>query len=63
MTDSQSVPEQQSWIPELEDFANFAKFPKKTELPEKFELTEKRGFELTGKKKKKRISAPQVNSH
>jgi len=31
-------------IPEI---MNFEKFPKKTELPEKFELPNKRGFKLT----------------
>jgi len=43
MTDSQSVPEQQSWNIKL---VNFAKFPKKTELQGKFDLPDKRGFEL-----------------
>jgi len=42
MTDLQPVPEQQSQNPELVDFANFTKLPKKTELLEKFKLPEKR---------------------
>jgi len=46
MTDSQSVPEQRSWNPKLADFANFTEILKKTKLPEKFELPDKRGFEL-----------------
>jgi len=44
MIDSQPVPEQRSWIPWI--FAYFTKFLKNAELPEKFELTDKRGFEL-----------------
>jgi len=43
MTDAQSIPEQQSWNTKLTDFA---KLLKKTELPEKFKLLDKRGFEL-----------------
>jgi len=33
------------------DFANVTKLLKKTELPEKFELLAKRGFELIEKRK------------
>jgi len=44
MTDLQAVPEQWSWTPQI--FANFTKFLKKAELPEEFELLDKRGFEL-----------------
>jgi len=37
--------------PEPTDFANFAKLPKKTEILEKFELTDNRGFELMEKRR------------
>jgi len=47
MTDSQPVPKQGLRNPEIEDFTDFTKFPTKTELPEKFELLAKRGFEFT----------------
>jgi len=33
------------------DFANLMKFLKKTELPEKFELPDRRGFSLTAKRR------------
>jgi len=43
---------------------NFAKLTKKTELPEKFELLEKRRFELTEKRiKNRRCSWPPANPH
>jgi len=58
MTNLQSVPEQRSWNPELMDFMNFAKLPKKTKLLENFELTDKRGFEFPDKRGFKWISAP-----
>jgi len=35
MTDTQPVPEQQSWNPELANFVDLAKLPKKTKLTEK----------------------------
>jgi len=40
---------------------NFAKLPKKTKLPEKFELPAKRGFELMEmrKKRERKIPAPE----
>jgi len=38
MTDSQQVPKQRPWNPELAGFANFAELPKKTKLLENFEL-------------------------
>jgi len=44
-------------------FANFANFPEKTELPEKFEIPATRGFELRGKTRKKRILASLANPH
>jgi len=44
MTDSQPVPEQKWRNLELADFVNFMEPPKKTELPERFILTEKRGI-------------------
>jgi len=47
MTDSQPVPEQQSWNLQISDFVNFVKLLKKTKLPEKSELLAKKGFELT----------------
>jgi len=47
VANSQPVPEQQLQNPDIADFTNFRKFPKKTELPEKFELPGKRGFQLT----------------
>jgi len=59
MTGSHSVPEQWSWNLELAVFMNFTKLPKKTELPEKFELRDQRGFKLTEKRRlKKKIPAP-----
>jgi len=51
MTDSQSVPGQRQQNPELADFANFAKLPKKTKLLEKFKLPNKRGSEPTEKRR------------
>jgi len=45
MTDSQLAPEHQLQNPELLDFANF------TKLPVKFELLDKRGFELMAKRR------------
>jgi len=44
MTDSQSVPEQQSKNLEIKYFRNLTKFPKKMKLLENFELKDKRGF-------------------
>ena len=44
MTDLQPVLEQQSWNPEIMNFASFTKLPKKTKLPEKFKLPAKRGL-------------------
>jgi len=55
MTKSHPVPEQQSWNPEI---MNFAKLLKKAKLPEKFELLAKRGFELMEKREKRKIPAP-----
>jgi len=49
MTNSQSVPKQQSQNPEL-TFS--CKLQKKTELLEKFELLDKRGFKLMETRKK-----------
>jgi len=46
MTSSQPVSKQWSQNPEI---TNFAKFPKKTELPENFNLLAKRRFELMEK--------------
>jgi len=63
MTDSQPVPKQQSQNPELADFANFAKLPKKIEPPEKLELPAKRGFKLLEKGKSRRASCPLANPH
>jgi len=57
----QPIPKQQSWNPEITDFVNFAKFPQKTELLEKFKLLDKRGFELTEVRKK--YSCPLANPH
>jgi len=51
MTNSQSAPKQRSWNPELADFANFSKLSKKTKLPQKFKLLDKRGYKLTDKKR------------
>jgi len=56
MTSSQPFPEQQSQNPEIVDFKNIVKCPKKIELPEKFKLPAKRRFELT--EKAKRESCP-----
>ena len=53
MTDSQSVPKQRWRNPERADLANFAELLKETELLEKSELSGKRGFELTEKRRKK----------
>jgi len=47
MTESQFVPEQRSWNPEIMDFS---KFSKKTKVLTKFERLDKRGFELTAKR-------------
>ena len=58
MTDLQSVPKQQSWNPELADFVNFTGLLKKTKLPEKFKLPDKRGFEPLQKIIKRKIPAP-----
>jgi len=44
VTDLQPVPEHRSWTPWI--FANLMKFQKKVKLPERFELPDKRGFEL-----------------
>ena len=44
MTTSQPVPKQQLRNPE---FMKFEKLPKNSELAEKFELPDMRGFELT----------------
>jgi len=49
MTDSQPIPEQRS---------QNAKLPKKTELLEKFELLDKRRFELTEKRRAETDSCP-----
>jgi len=59
MRNSQSVREQQLWNPELADVANFTKLLKKTKLPEKFELPNKRGFKLM----EERSREPQDNPH
>jgi len=56
MTDLQSVPKQRLRNSELADFTDFAKLLKKTEHMEKFQLLDKRGFELMEKRK---IPAPQ----
>jgi len=48
MTDSQPVPKQLSQNPELTNLMNCTK---KTELPEKFELPDKKGFQLMEKEK------------
>ena len=61
ITDLQSVSKQWSWNPEFADFANFTKLAKKTELLEKFELPDKRGFELTEMRKKD--SCPLASPH
>jgi len=37
---------------ECMDFANFKKLPQKSELQEKFEIPDKRGFEATETRKK-----------
>jgi len=68
-TDSQPVPEQPSQNPELVDFANFTKFmdfiyltkltEKTPKLLEKLKRSDKRGSELT---KKRRLLAPQPTS-
>jgi len=50
MTDLQSVPKQRSWNPKRMDFVNFRKL-KKTELLDKFELPDRRGFKLTEMRK------------
>jgi len=43
---------------------NFAKFLRKTELLEEFKLPDKRGFELTEKRrKKKKLFLPPANPH
>ena len=52
--------------PELTDFGNFAKLPKKTELPEKFEILDKTEFKMKEKrikkkKKKEKDSCPPAN--
>ena len=57
ITDLQSVPEKQSQNPELEDFASFAKLPQKTTLLEKFELPDKRAFELTEMREARKVPA------
>jgi len=49
--DLQPDPGQQLWNPELADLLNFTKSLKKTKLPEKFKLPDKRGFELMGMSK------------
>jgi len=54
-------PHEQSWNPELLNFANFAKLPKKNKLPDKFKLPDKRGFELT--ENKRANSCPPANPH
>jgi len=43
----------------LQIFANFLKLPKKTELPEKFEFLNKRGFELMVKRTAARFLPPR----
>ena len=53
MTDSHPVPKQRLRNPEI---TNVAKLPKKTELPDKFELADKRGSEPT---EMRTIPAPQ----
>jgi len=47
------VPEQRSWNPEIMNFIDFPKFPKKTEWLEKFQLLAKRGFKLMEKTREK----------
>jgi len=59
INNSVSVPKQQS---QNLEFANFAKFLKKTKLPEKLELLEKRRFELTEKRKKDSCSLANPHS-
>jgi len=57
-TNSQPVPIPKQWLwnPEFTDFLHFVKFPWKTELPVKFEFTDKGGFKLTEKRQyRKRI--------
>ena len=56
MTDSQPVLKQWSRSPEI---ADFMKLLKKTKLPEKFELPDKRQFELMEMRKKD--SCPAAN--
>ena len=60
MTNSQSVPEHQPRKAKLTNSANFKKFPKKTELPVKFEIPDKRGL-LTETRQKD--SCPPANPH
>jgi len=61
MTDLQAVPEQRSWNLELVESAKCAKLPKKTKLPEKFELRGKRAFKPM--KMRKKDSCPPANFH
>jgi len=58
MTDSQPVPQQRSQNLELADFMNFAKFPLKTKLLQKFGLPDKRGFQLIEKRIKEKGCLP-----
>ena len=58
MTDSQSVPEQQSWNAKLINFPDFSKLLKKTYLPEKFGLPDKRGFKLMKIRRDEKHSCP-----
>jgi len=59
MTDSQSIPKQQSWNSKL---VNSSKFLKKTKLPEKFELWDKRGFELPDKREAAFLALANLHS-
>ena len=50
-----------SWNVKFTNFWEFCKIPKKAELPEKFKLPDKRGFELTENKKSRELPAPPAN--
>jgi len=58
MSDSQSLPKQLLQNLETADFVNFMKLMEKTELPDKFKLPAKRGFQLTEKRIKKKFLPP-----
>jgi len=61
MTNSQPVPKQWLWNAKLSNFANFtnvARLMKKIKLSEKFELPDKRGFELTETREKDSFLPP-----